>query len=242
MYGYIYKITNNITGLAYIGKHKYNKPVLDESYITSGVLINKSINKHGIENFTRELIDVADSPEELNEKEIYYILKFNTKYPNGYNLTKGGDGLVEPDENTRRKLAYWKGKSQGEVANRKRSESLKKVIHTQEWVEKISVANKGTKPSSYAIERSREVNRTYRWYTNGEEELRTNKEPPEGWVPGRIHRDSPLIGTTRSDETKKKLSDVLKGSRWYNNGIVEKMFRTDDIPKGYVRGRLKRTQ
>lgn len=242
MYGYIYKITNNITGLSYIGKHKYDKPILDEKYITSGTLINKSIRKYGFDSFTRELIDTAESSSELNDKEIYYIDKFNTRVPNGYNLTRGGDGVVEPSLEVREKMAYWKGKQQSAETKRKRSDSLKKVVHTEEWVNKIRLANNGTKPSEYTIKRSIEVNKNYRWYTNGVEEIRTDKLPPEGWVKGRIHRDSPLVGTKRSEETKQRISEVLKGSTWYNNGIIEKMFRTDNIPEGYVKGRLKRTR
>lgn len=35
------------------------------------------LKKYGKENFTREIIDEADSPEKLNEKEIYWIKYYN---------------------------------------------------------------------------------------------------------------------------------------------------------------------
>ena len=111
MYGYIYKITNILTNKSYIGKHKYSKKELDPRYLTGGILIRKSIEKHGIENFTKELIDTADTLEDLNDKEIYYINYYQTKTPLGYNLTKGGDGLVDPSPEVRLKLAYWKNKT-----------------------------------------------------------------------------------------------------------------------------------
>ena len=117
MYGYIYLITNNITNKQYVGKHKYSKPELDESYITSGTLINKSIEKYGLENFTRELVDIADSYEDLNNLEKYYIRFYNCRVPNGYNLTSGGDGVVDPDEQTRLKMAFWTGKTQSRIRN-----------------------------------------------------------------------------------------------------------------------------
>ena len=50
MFGYIYKITNKINGKIYVGKHKYDKPEIDESYWCSGSYIMRSINKYGIEN------------------------------------------------------------------------------------------------------------------------------------------------------------------------------------------------
>lgn len=89
-YGYIYKITNNINKKLYIGLHKSEK--FDSSYFGSGVLIKKSIEKYGKENFSIEVLDWADSREELNKKEKYWILHFNSKVPNGYNMTDGGDG------------------------------------------------------------------------------------------------------------------------------------------------------
>ena len=39
--------------------------------------------------------------EELNELEIKYIAEFNTKVPNGYNLTAGGEGHEVKDEHRR---------------------------------------------------------------------------------------------------------------------------------------------
>ncbi len=53
-------------------------------------------------------------------------------------------------------------------------------------------------------------------------------ECPEGFLPG------------RGDEYLKNRSKCMKGMKFYNNGVVTKRFRdTDDIPDGFVRGRLK---
>ena len=41
----------------------------------------------------------------LNEREIFWIAKLNTKVPNGYNLTDGGEGLVNPSDETRAKMS-----------------------------------------------------------------------------------------------------------------------------------------
>ena len=92
MYGYIYKRQNKINSKVYIGKHKYDKPELDESYRGSGKYFLNALQKYGEENFTYELIDTADSSDELNMLEKLYIVKFNCMTPYGYNLTHGGDG------------------------------------------------------------------------------------------------------------------------------------------------------
>ena len=92
MYGYIYKRQNKINNKIYIGKHKYHLPQLDESYRGSGKLLLRSIAKYGEENFTYELVSIADSIEELNALEKYYIEAFDCIHPNGYNISAGGDG------------------------------------------------------------------------------------------------------------------------------------------------------
>ena len=43
-----------------------------------------------------------------------------------------------------------------------------------------------------------------------------------------------------SEETKKKLSAAAKGRIWINNGVISKMLKCEDIPSGYIRGRLKK--
>lgn len=49
------------------------------------------MRKYGIKNFTVEVIEECESREQLNERERYWIVKLNCKYPNGYNMTDGGD-------------------------------------------------------------------------------------------------------------------------------------------------------
>ena len=90
-YNYIYKITNNINGKLYIGKHSTDK--LNDGYIGSGIRLHQAYNKYGIENFTKEYLAFCDTDDKLNWLERFYIKKYNT-YNNegGYNLTEGGNG------------------------------------------------------------------------------------------------------------------------------------------------------
>lgn len=87
----IYKIKNTINNKCYIGqsvdiekrfymhKHFYHK----DSYI------DQEIHLQGLENFEFSIIELCEK-DELDQKEIYYIENYNSFYPNGYNLTKGG--------------------------------------------------------------------------------------------------------------------------------------------------------
>lgn len=242
MYGYIYMITNLVTNKSYIGKHKYDKPCLDEKYVCSGTLINKSINKYGIDKFERKLIATADTAQELNDLEISYIDKFNTRVPNGYNLTRGGDGLCDPSPEVRKKLDVWSGKKQPASMVEKRRQSCKQVVHTPEWIAKISAANKGQVPSELCIAANKKRKTNSKWYNNGQEEhMFLGDDIPEGYVKGRLKNPFPdQRGKPKSKEAIEKISLKLKGTKWFNNGTIEKLCSPDNVPEGFVKGRLKK--
>ena len=41
-----------------------------------------------------------------------------------------------------------------------------------------------------------------------------------------------------SDETKRKMSNAVKGRVWINNGVINKQVNPDNILEGFVRGRI----
>ena len=107
--GHIYKIINLIDNKHYIGQtrsHRLNRNKYRpfgytgrfRDHISEAMCSNKekqcrylnnAIIKHGVSNFRCELI-MTCSIDELDENEVYYIIQYNSKYPNGYNLTDGG--------------------------------------------------------------------------------------------------------------------------------------------------------
>lgn len=90
-YGYIYITTNLVTNSKYIGQH--SKTTKDSNYLGSGVILQKAIKKYGKENFISEPIDWAESREELNQKEKFWISFCMAVYgENWYNLADGGEG------------------------------------------------------------------------------------------------------------------------------------------------------
>lgn len=90
MYGYIYKTTCLINNKIYIGQHRYNK--FDIKYFGSGKLLKRAILKYGKENFKVELLKECLDRDDLNNSEIYYINKFNSRNTDiGYNICKGGE-------------------------------------------------------------------------------------------------------------------------------------------------------
>jgi hypothetical protein len=108
--GEIYKISNLVTGKSYVGQtrsHRLNhgkyRPFghlgrfrdhvseANSNKPNQSRYLNSSILKYGTSNFVCEKL-ITCKVEELDEYEIKYILEFNTKFPNGYNLTDGGQG------------------------------------------------------------------------------------------------------------------------------------------------------
>lgn len=91
MHGYIYITTNKINNKKYIGKHKSNN--VDDDYIGSGILLRRAIDKYGIENFEKKILEIAYSNEELNEKEQYWIMLYDcVNSKDFYNIANGGQG------------------------------------------------------------------------------------------------------------------------------------------------------
>lgn len=86
----IYKITNNLNGKIYIGKHQ----TLDanDSYYGSGNAIKAAIKKHGKENFTKEILFIFQTEEEMNNKEKELITEEFVLREDTYNLGVGGEG------------------------------------------------------------------------------------------------------------------------------------------------------
>ncbi len=85
---YIYKTTNIINNKIYIGQHNGK----NANYMGSGIILLRSIKKYGIDNFKKEILEYCETKELLNEREKYWINKYNSIKPNGYNIDIGGQG------------------------------------------------------------------------------------------------------------------------------------------------------
>ena len=91
MYGYIYLTTNLVNGMQYVGKHKATTFTTD--YKGSGKLLRYALKKYGNKNFKVELVEECETLDILNEREIYWISKYNAwKSEKFYNIHPGGDG------------------------------------------------------------------------------------------------------------------------------------------------------
>lgn len=96
--GLIYKIENKLNGKVYIGlttrnfeermkeyKYHYENP----KYLKHSAIM-KAIRKYGLDNFSFSVIEEDIPNNILDEKEMFYIDKFDCQVPKGYNILEGG--------------------------------------------------------------------------------------------------------------------------------------------------------
>ncbi len=142
-YGFIYQVTNLINGKIYIGQTTNRRGIrglmtlnsLKNCYKDNLHLIS-SFKKYGIDNFKRDIIDSVKNKEKLDEKEVFYIRKFNTLDPNfGYNI-RGGGSNGKLSNKTKKKMSK---KRKGE------KNPMYGKHHSKETKQKISEKRKGKK-------------------------------------------------------------------------------------------------
>lgn len=221
MYGYIYKTTNKLNNKIYIGQKK--SPIfLENKYLGSGKYLKRAIKKYGEENFMVELVDTANSREELSELEIFYIKKFNsTDISIGYNIAKGGIGGGEVYVNnglinafiTFDRLNYYlnDGWQLGMLPGRK------EINHSATRGINISKALKGKEKSKEHIRNHKDsLKKSNRhWYTNGVSGndllLKESDAVPDGYYRGRAV----------TDEFKQKCGLSNRNRNPWNKGLTK---------------------
>ena len=91
----IYLLTDTTNGMQYVGQTTQTlQKRLNEHRRKHHTYVDRAISSHGWANFTVELLEECATLDELNERERYWIATLNTKAPNGYNLTEGGEGSL----------------------------------------------------------------------------------------------------------------------------------------------------
>ena len=204
MIGYIYLIIDLTNWKKYVGQHHYHLEKLDSNYHGSGTIISK-IYKKRPETLKEVYLKTCYTQEELDEWEQYYIKFYNTLYPNGYNLTEGGEGGLMSEEARRkmreakkRRPPYNKGIPMSEEQKKKISESKKNI--SEETRKKLSEANKGKHHSEESKKKMSNVKKGKKF---SEEHRRKLSEAKKG-------KPAHNKGVPMSEEQKKKMSKAAK--------------------------------
>lgn len=193
-YGFIYITTNMINGKKYIGQRRYYKGW--EKYLGSGVNITRAIEKYGSENFKKDIIYIANSQKELNEKEIYFIEKYNAlNNSNFYNIAKGGyDNPLEG-----------KSKKEIELIHKKISKTLKGKVFTLEDKKKLQGIPKKFKSEEDRKKHKEKISKSVSGMKNGRYgthiKIKLSQSTKE-----KIRKSH--LGMKYNDDFKKKMREV----------------------------------
>jgi len=204
----IYKSTNKITGKIYIGQTKHAldtriKNHMKESKQESNRPFMLSINKHGIDNFTFETIDSANNSDELNDKEIYWINFYDSVFPNGYNVTGGGQG---------KKIKTTKQLSNLISEGLKNSKKWQETKNSEEYKKKRKkYFINWAKGKKFTPEHKEKI-----WEKNKARILDFNKSTSKKWIV--VDKDNNIIRMTGKEEYFEKLG--------MNTGDVSRMSKT----------------
>ena len=137
----IYKITNLVNNKIYIGQtinsiDKRLKKHLSQVNCTNICsALYSAFKKYGKENFIIEIVINGEySKEELNQLEMFYIKKFNSLSPNGYNLQSGGNSFMVVESVKKQISEKLKGREM--TWKNKVSDGVKKLWQNKEYREK----------------------------------------------------------------------------------------------------------
>ena len=197
---FIYVTENLINGKLYIGQHTcdYDKQFTD-GYLGSGIAFKNAVKKYGVENFSRIIIDYADSPEELNELEAKYVDEEVIESNRFYNLETGGKCNNNVSEETKQKISI----------------ALKGHFVSEETKQKMSIRMSGENNPMfgrigqlnhfYGRHHTDETKQALRNYRLGKHQTEETKNKLKELFTGRFV----------SEETKKKMSESAKGKKHF---------------------------
>lgn len=91
----VYCITHRMTGRRYVGITKLSLHRRVYRYFRfSDTYLGRALRKYGLKAFEFRVIDRASDMGQAKIKESNWISQLNSLYPNGFNLTTGGDGTA----------------------------------------------------------------------------------------------------------------------------------------------------
>lgn len=213
MYYTVYRVTNKVNGKIYVGVHKTNN--LDDDYMGSGTYLRRAQEKHGIENFEKEILFVFDNPEDMYAKEAEIVNEDFLSEENTYNLNLGGTG------------SWHSCNTKYGIENRK---------HTFSVWQKAGVAATINKFENNIEFRNRHIERSI-------ESLRKINENrkvyfPNGTFYGKTHSEETKQKMSEAGKQRTGNKNSQFGTMWITNGVENrKIQKNEEIPDGWNKGR-----
>lgn len=213
MFYYLYKITNLVNNKIYVGVHKTED--INDGYMGSGKVIRSAIEKYGIENFKKDILETFQDDKSMYAREKEIVTEEFLSREDVYNLRRGGYGGWEYI-NKKGKNLYGKNGQKGyggdnlldgskikqkmiienrwDEHKRNLSKLMRKRCEKKDYINPFS-GKKHNKKTKKIISLKNKINQSgsknsqygTMWITNGIENKKILKESiiPEGWNKGR---------------------------------------------------------
>lgn len=220
-YGIIYEIVCIKTNFKYIGqtisslKKRWNGHCTFAFKTNSQIALAKAIREFGKENFQMRILCECESKEMLDKLERDYIKQFNCIWPNGYNMTNGGEGPCE----LTRQLISQRTKDAMALLDDSHKERQKEAMKDPELRKLISERTKENTPRGHNLsdemkkrisdklmghklsdERKKKISERTR------EAMKLKRESDPEWA---VRQCQP-----KSEEQKRKISETLTGRKF----------------------------
>ena len=212
MTGTIYVLQNKVNGKCYVGQTK--KRLFQRLYEHSKnkeMLIGRSIRKYGVDAFGQyEYVGIP--MDDLDHFEREMIRRVGSVFPNGYNLSLGGNKNKQASDETKRRISeakkgsvpWMKGKHFTDESRAKLSAALK---GRKVW-------NKGISPSQETIEKQRQKILGRKLSEETKRKISEANKKVIHTTEWNKHVGDANRGKIISQETLEKMRNVMLGHKW----------------------------
>jgi group I intron endonuclease len=220
----VYKITNLVNNKCYVGSSidvigRWSQHISTlEVNKHHSIKLQRSYNKHGKNNFNYEIIEECDT-ELLLIREQYYIDLFDS-YKNGYNsVQNAGNNLGMKHSDETKEILRNKSKGNKNMLNKKHTDETKKKISdklkgvplSEETKLKMSESRKGKKITDEVKKKISDKLKGKPLLEQTKLKISLSHLGKKQSVENIAHRVKLNTGQKRTEESKKKISDKLKG-------------------------------
>lgn len=172
----------------------------------------RAIKKYGVECIVWETLEFCEE-HALDAAEMFWIAWYDTRTPNGYNMTEGGKSgkRTQPvTAETREKLRVARlGKKLSDETKAKLSVFFTGYKHTEESRQNMSASRRGKKRASLTDERKRQISEQHRGLKHTEET--------------REKMSKSRTGKKLSEETRAKIRDAWTRRKMTGTPLPEEL-------------------
>lgn len=218
MFYYLYEIRNNLNNKIYVGVHKTNN--MDDGYMGSGKIIQNAIRKHGIENFSKVILETFENSKDMYERESQIVNDQFLLREDVYNLRRGGHGGFE-----------YINKNGISVLISEQREKNPSLIQKASILGNVVKKNKAKNDPVYA---------DYLTSIRKKATQKSKENNPNGTFYGKKHTaEYKKFMSLIMAEKQSGLRNSQFGTMWITDGTEsKKISKTDAIPDGWKKGRI----